>query len=60
LFRTSDLSLVKAYCQEEWRKILAGTVSPQDFTIAKEVKLGSYSCVDPFSISQILPLTDLI
>ncbi|GAA5909183.1 hypothetical protein JCM8208_003404 [Rhodotorula glutinis] len=43
LFRTSDLSLVKEYCQRQWKKIQAGDVSPQDFTIAKKVKLGSYA-----------------
>ncbi|BGP44636.1 DNA polymerase zeta [Rhodotorula kratochvilovae] len=43
LFRTSDLSLVKEYCLRQWKKIQAGDVSPQDFTIAKKVKLGSYA-----------------
>lgn len=43
LFRTQDLSLVKAYCQRQWLKILQGQVSLQDFVFAKEVKLGSYS-----------------
>ena len=43
LFRTQDLSLVKAYCQRQWMKILQGKISIQDFTFAKEVKLGSYS-----------------
>ncbi|GAA5923255.1 DNA-directed DNA polymerase [Sporobolomyces koalae] len=43
LFRTSDLSLVKEYCQRQWSKLQAGDVSPQDFVIAKAVKLGSYA-----------------
>ncbi|ORY80222.1 hypothetical protein BCR35DRAFT_266236 [Leucosporidium creatinivorum] len=43
LFETLDLSLVKAYCQRQWKKILAGDASPQDFIIAKKVKLGSYA-----------------
>ncbi|PWN32602.1 uncharacterized protein FA14DRAFT_111397, partial [Meira miltonrushii] len=43
LFRTQDLSQVKAYCQRQWMKILQGKISIQDFTFAKEVKLGSYS-----------------
>jgi DNA polymerase zeta len=43
LFRTSDLSLVKSYCQRQWLKILHGEILMQDFIFAKEVKLGSYS-----------------
>lgn len=43
LFRTQDLSLVKSYCQRQWRKIMEGKASIQDFIIAKEVRLGSYS-----------------
>lgn len=43
LFRTSDLSLVKSFCQRQWKKLMAGEVSPQDFIIAKAVKLGSYA-----------------
>ncbi|KAJ9477968.1 DNA polymerase zeta catalytic subunit [Pseudozyma hubeiensis] len=43
LFRSRDLSLVKSYLQRQWRKILEGRVSPQDFIFAKEVRLGSYS-----------------
>ncbi|ETS63148.1 hypothetical protein PaG_02928 [Moesziomyces aphidis] len=43
LFRTRDLSRVKSYLQRQWRKILEGRVSPQDFIFAKEVRLGSYS-----------------
>lgn len=43
LFRSRDLSLVKSYLQRQWRKILEGRVSAQDFIFAKEVRLGSYS-----------------
>ncbi|WVQ71759.1 hypothetical protein IAR50_001300 [Cryptococcus sp. DSM 104548] len=43
LFRTQDLSQVKDFCRQEWTKILQGKVSIQDFIIAKEVKLGTYS-----------------
>ncbi|GAA6018210.1 hypothetical protein JCM11491_005634 [Sporobolomyces phaffii] len=43
LFRTSDLSQVKEYCWRQWSKLRAGDVSPQDFIIAKNVKLGSYA-----------------
>ncbi|GAA5888955.1 hypothetical protein JCM16303_004683 [Sporobolomyces ruberrimus] len=43
LFRSSDLSQVKEYCWRQWTKLRAGDVSPQDFIIAKAVKLGSYA-----------------
>ena len=43
LFRTADLSQVKAYFQQQCTKILKGKVSVQDFCFAKEVKLGTYS-----------------
>ncbi|KAF2229850.1 putative DNA polymerase zeta catalytic subunit [Viridothelium virens] len=43
LFRTSDLSQVKAYFQDQCTKIMRGKVSVQDFCFAKEVKLGTYS-----------------
>ncbi|PSK46036.1 DNA polymerase zeta catalytic subunit [Elsinoe australis] len=43
LFRTSDLSQVKDYFQEQCRKIMAGKFSVQDFCFAKEVKLGTYA-----------------
>ncbi|CEH17017.1 probable catalytic subunit of dna polymerase zeta upr-1 [Ceraceosorus bombacis] len=42
LFRTQDLSLIKSYCQRQWRKIMEGLVPFQDFIIAKEVRLGTY------------------
>ncbi|KAF2022180.1 hypothetical protein BU24DRAFT_488449 [Aaosphaeria arxii CBS 175.79] len=43
LFRTSDLSQVKAYFQAQCTKIMSGRISIQDFLFAKEVKLGMYS-----------------
>ena len=43
LFRTSDLSQVKRYFQEQCTKIMEGRISIQDFLFAKEVKLGTYS-----------------
>ncbi|GAA6061348.1 hypothetical protein JCM10212_004829 [Sporobolomyces blumeae] len=43
LFRSSDLSQVKEYCQRQWSKLQSGDVSPQDFVIAKAVKLGTYA-----------------
>lgn len=43
LFRTADLSQVKAYFQDQCSKIMQGRISIQDFLFAKEVKLGSYS-----------------
>ncbi|KAI5480032.1 hypothetical protein MNV49_001997 [Pseudohyphozyma bogoriensis] len=43
LFRTSDLSLVREYCMRQWKKVMSNNVSPQDFTYAKEVRMGTYS-----------------
>lgn len=43
LFRTSDLSEVKSYFQQQCTKIMTGRFSVQDFCFAKEVKLGTYS-----------------
>ncbi|KAK5163323.1 DNA polymerase zeta [Saxophila tyrrhenica] len=43
LFRTSDLSAVKHYFQQQCTKIMTGRFSVQDFCFAKEVKLGTYS-----------------
>lgn len=43
LFRSQDLSEIKDFCRQEWTKILQGRVSPQNFIVAKEVRLGSYS-----------------
>ena len=47
LFRTSDLSQVKTYFQQQCEKIMKGSVSIQDFCFAKEVKLGTYSDKGP-------------
>ena len=43
LFRTSNLSSVKAYFQRQCAKVMKGDVSIQDFCFAREVKLGTYS-----------------
>jgi len=43
LFRTADLSQVKAYFQAQCTKVMAGKFSVQDFCFAKEVKLGTYA-----------------
>ncbi|KAK0753578.1 hypothetical protein B0T18DRAFT_358164 [Schizothecium vesticola] len=43
LFETADLSQVKSYFQEQMTKIMRGDFSIQDFCMAQEVKLGSYS-----------------
>ena len=47
LFRTQDLSEVKAYFQKQCHKIMMGRVSIQDFLFAREVRLGSYSDKGP-------------
>ncbi len=47
LFRTQNLSEIKTYCLAQWSKLREGKVSIQDFTLAKEVKLGSYSDKGP-------------
>lgn len=47
LFRTSDLSQVKDYFQQQCEKIMKGSVSVQDFCFAREVKLGTYSDKGP-------------
>ncbi|EXJ70768.1 DNA polymerase zeta subunit [Cladophialophora psammophila CBS 110553] len=47
LFRTSDLSQVKAFFQAQCAKIMQGRVSIQDFCFAREVKLGTYSDKKP-------------
>ncbi|OAP55773.1 hypothetical protein AYL99_09925 [Fonsecaea erecta] len=43
LFRTADLSQVKAFFQSQCAKIMQGRISIQDFCFAREVKLGTYS-----------------
>ncbi|KAJ3150701.1 DNA polymerase zeta [Geranomyces michiganensis] len=47
LFRSQDMSEVKRHCHRQWSKILAGRVSIQDFILAKEVNLGSYTVPPP-------------
>ncbi|KAG8935896.1 DNA polymerase zeta [Tulasnella sp. 418] len=43
LFRSQDLSEVKAYCKDNWTRLMNGRVSIYDFIFAKEVRLGTYS-----------------
>ncbi|KAF9150775.1 DNA polymerase zeta [Linnemannia schmuckeri] len=43
MFRTQDLSLVKAYLVRQLGKILEGRVPVPDLMFGKEVKLGKYS-----------------
>ncbi|TDL28443.1 hypothetical protein BD410DRAFT_893460 [Rickenella mellea] len=43
LFRSQDLSQVKAYCYRSWLKLIDGKASVQDFIFAKEVKMGTYN-----------------
>lgn len=43
LFRTQDMSELKDYLRRQWTKILSNRVPLQDFIIAKEVRLGSYT-----------------
>jgi len=44
LFTTRDLSLVRAYLERQWAKILESgdKLTPRDFIFAKEVKFGKY------------------
>ena len=45
LFKTKDLSEVKAYLVKQWGKLYRGgdTLTVKDFIFSKEVKLGGYS-----------------
>ncbi|ORY95935.1 hypothetical protein BCR43DRAFT_531657 [Syncephalastrum racemosum] len=43
LFRTQNMSELKAYLYDQWSKILSDRVSPQDFIVSREVKLGTYT-----------------
>jgi DNA polymerase zeta len=56
LFDTSDVSLVKRYVQAQFRKVLAGTVSLQDLTFAKEFRgLAGYrpaACVPALELTR--------
>ncbi|XP_058193390.1 DNA polymerase zeta catalytic subunit isoform X2 [Rhododendron vialii] len=42
-FECKDINQVKAYLLRQWKRILSGRVSLQDFVFAKEVRLGTYS-----------------
>ncbi|XP_010553733.1 PREDICTED: DNA polymerase zeta catalytic subunit isoform X2 [Tarenaya hassleriana] len=50
-FEHQDISKVKSYLYRQWKRILSGRVSLQDFVFAKEVRLGTYSSRD----SSLLP-----
>ncbi|ONI04488.1 hypothetical protein PRUPE_6G324000 [Prunus persica] len=41
-FEHQDMYEVRAYLQRQWKRILSGRVSLQDFVFAKEVRLGTY------------------
>ncbi|CAA7058420.1 unnamed protein product [Microthlaspi erraticum] len=45
-FETKNISKVKSYLYRQWKRILQGRVSLQDFIFAKEVRLGTYSTRD--------------
>ncbi|KAG5521159.1 hypothetical protein RHGRI_033645 [Rhododendron griersonianum] len=42
-FECKDINQVKAYLLRQWKRIISGRVSLQDFVFAKEVRLGTYS-----------------
>ncbi|VVA94379.1 unnamed protein product [Arabis nemorensis] len=50
-FEKKNISEVKLYLYRQWKRILSGRVSLQDFIFAKEVRLGTYSTRD----SSLLP-----
>lgn len=50
-FEKKNISMVKSYLYRQWKRILQGRVSLQDFVFAKEVRLGTYSTRD----SSLLP-----
>ncbi|KAF8640582.1 hypothetical protein AX17_000244 [Amanita inopinata Kibby_2008] len=47
LFRSQDLSEIKAYCYRSWTKLLEDRASVRDFVFSKEVKMGTYSNKGP-------------
>lgn len=49
-FEHQDIYKVKSYLQRQWKRILSGRVSLQDFVFAKEVRLGTYSTRVPQSL----------
>ncbi|KAF8629703.1 hypothetical protein AX15_003320 [Amanita polypyramis BW_CC] len=42
LFRSQDLSKIKAYCYRSWAKLFDDRASVRDFIFSKEVKMGTY------------------
>ncbi|CAN8238640.1 unnamed protein product [Cochlearia groenlandica] len=50
-FESTNIPKVKSYLYRQWKRILSGRVSLQDFIFAKEVRLGTYSARD----SSLLP-----
>ncbi|CAN6575672.1 unnamed protein product [Malus baccata var. baccata] len=51
-FEHQDMYEVKTYLQRQWKRIISGRVSLQDFVFAKEVRLGTYRAS---SISSLPP-----
>ncbi|ONI14360.1 hypothetical protein PRUPE_4G277100 [Prunus persica] len=49
-FLCAGIYLVRAYLQRQWKQILSGRVSLQDFVSAKEVCLGTYRACIYFSV----------
>ncbi|XP_038890095.1 DNA polymerase zeta catalytic subunit isoform X2 [Benincasa hispida] len=49
-FEHQDISEIKTYLQRQWKRILSGRVSIQDFVFAKEVRLGTYRTRGPSSL----------
>lgn len=45
LFRSQDLSKIKAYCYRSWTKLLDDKASVRDYIFSKEVRLGTYRFV---------------
>lgn len=43
LFRTNDLKMVREYVVKEVARVMRGEVALQEFIIAKEVRIGTYS-----------------
>lgn len=42
LYETNDVSRVRRYAQRQWRRMIAGKTSLNDFIFRQEVRLGSY------------------
>ncbi|KAL4028957.1 hypothetical protein IC575_012175 [Cucumis melo] len=49
-FEHQDISEIKTYLQRQWKRILSGRVSIQDFIFAKEVRLGTYRTRGPSAL----------